>query len=150
MCPLKSKKKEFPLGPRMIEVVAVVVAWFANFWSSQWENIRCDSRCDCKCTCEVNPVVCPSSSWWWEILKIVVWLGTGIVVGAGRSIAKWLFKFLTAGATPVESVIPSNRIAIESGTTAATSQLGVVHLEDQKSLAQQQLLALRQKQALKK
>lgn len=147
---MSAQVKKEGVPPRMIEVVAVAVAWFANFWSTQWENIRCDSRCDCKCTCEVNPVVCPSNSWWWEILKIVVWVLTGIVVGAGRSLFKWVCYYLRTGDTPTESEIPAHRAAIDSGTTGATTQLRTVQIEDQKSLAQQQLLALRQKQALKK
>lgn len=125
---------------------AVVLAWV---WA--WIGDRSSSwvgECSCNCTREVQAQVCPGSSWWSEGLKLFVYGGLGLLLGAG-----WLLQILAFTCGGVLRLVPSSWTTTPASPERGRSSSAPVELEvtdiDQRTRALQQLQELRGRRSIR-
>ena len=128
--------------------VSLAVAWVTAWWSDL-ARTQGPSECHCNCTCEVNPPICPTVSWWWEVTRSLVLVVLGIGIGAGHLVVV-LFKVFKVFLEVITSCL-SRPTASTPTPLSVPSIPHSVHPEDssQRQLALRQLEAVRLRRSLK-
>ena len=92
---------------------------------------------ECHCRCECDIPLCPGISIWWEIVKVIVWVSLGIILQVAR-----VFSRLSLWKWPQQEVVTAAEGVVRDVETKEEPVK-----ESVKDLAQQQLEALRRRQA---
>ena len=74
----------------MLRILGVVGAWLVALLS---EKTDLTDHCHCNCTCSIEhrPVVCETTSWWWEFCKLSLAVFLGVLLTLWKSF-KWIFE----------------------------------------------------------
>ena len=92
---------------------------------------------ECHCRCECDIPLCPGISIWWEIIKIAVWVSVGIILQGLRGFSYlWQWQWPHVVSDPGLKGVVRDVEAREESVEEAVQEL-----------AQQQLQALRRRQA---
>ena len=125
---------------------AVAIAWFSA-WLWEREVATPKSECHCNCTCEtkVSAVDCPEASWTWELLQILVFLLTGILLATVRVISGFITVF--GKVMGLVGDLWSATATTPSLTSSTAPEAAIEGGEDQRARALRQLAVVRERKA---
>ena len=128
--------------------IALAVAWIGALLGDFSQQPAVTS-CHCNCTCEVEATSCPpSTTWWWEFVKGLVFVIGGLIAGSGYlltavvAVIRGLWNHFTISPTP------SPLLTVTSTSGPSVEALKALDEgADQRELARRQLEVIRQRQS---